>query len=74
MVNTKIKTKHVWLFQQSFDTAKQALQLIKNEECWAVGKIYETIAGREQPYSCNKAMKRGNQCARALQLLYHAED
>ena len=74
MVNTKIKTKHVWLFQQSFDTAEQALQLIKSEECWAVGKMYETIAGRKQPYRFNKAPKRGNQCARALQLLYHAED
>ena len=74
VVDTKIKTKHVWLFQLSFDTAKQALQLIKSEEYWAVGKMCETIAGRKQPYRCNKAPKRGNQCARASQLLYHAED
>ena len=37
-------------------------------------KRHAYIAGRKQPHRFNKATKQGNQCVRALQLLYHAED
>jgi len=68
------KIRHNWLFQQTFETAEQAPLWIKNEGCWAAGKVYETIAGNKQPYRCNMVPKRGNQCARAVQLLDNADN
>ena len=38
------KIRHNWLFQQTFETAEQALLWIKNDGCWAAGFIFSSLA------------------------------
>ena len=64
---------HTWCHKQTFQTAKEAIEWVKNERIWSPTTSYESANGRKQLYRCNLVVQRGPQCASALHLLYHAD-
>ena len=64
-----------WIYKSNFESVDEAKVWLVQDGYWSLYKSHETDAGRKEDYRCNKIPFRSkNQCANALQMLYHAED
>jgi hypothetical protein len=65
--------RHDWRHERTFESKEEAARWITEAGCWTSSKMYDTMAGQKDFYRCNRVPQRGFQCAKAVQLLYHAE-
>lgn len=69
----KPKRKRVeknWVHENTFESKAEALDAIKQENCWGYYYENKTEAGTKITYRCNFVKYRGQQCAAAIYLLY----
>ena len=67
---SKVNKNKIWIADQSFTSATEAKEAIKALQIWSISYKNKTLEGDRHYYRCNKAKKRGLQCAAELSLFY----
>ena len=62
----KKRENRTWVHKETFETAAEAFEWVKNQKKWTSITEYDTDSGRKKVYRCNSVAKRGPQCAAGI--------